>query len=218
MAISSLSPNGKVMLEIPNSLNYTNSQGEQALKNPETALTEIVREVNNVNQMGQRTSVSIQDKNDDYTRYYVNQTKDGNLVLQPNPEAQVAGKEAVYFNKKYDTDDKGNVKRTEQGEPLFYFVMNKEAPAAQELLNNMKVKENNGYQNLAVSVQIANPELAKELKEYQRPEGDNSKVVAVLSKDEIKISTVNELASAKAERSSQEQTKTEPQKSQDMDR
>lgn len=218
MAISSLSPNGKVMLETPNSLNYTNSQGEQALKNPETALTEIVREVNNVNQMGQRTSVSIQDKNDDYTRYYVNQTKDGNLVLQPNPEAQVAGKEAVYFNKKYDTDDKGNVKRTEQGEPLFYFVMNKEAPAAQELLNNMKVKENNGYQNLAVSVQIANPELAKELKEYQRPEGDNSKVVAILSKDEIKISTVNELASAKAERSSQEQTKAEPQKSQDMDR
>ena len=200
MAISSLSPNGKVMLETPNSLNYTNSQGEQALKNPETALTEIVREVNNVNQMGQRTSVSIQDKNDDYTRYYVNQTKDGNLVLQPNPEAQVAGKEAVYFNKKYDTDDKGNVKRTEQGEPLYYFVMNKEAPAAQELLNNMKVKENNGYQNLAVSVQIANPELAKELKEYQRPEGDNSKVVAVLSKDEIKISTINELASAKAER------------------
>ena len=65
MAISSLSPNGKVMLETPNSLNYTNSQGEQALKNPETALTEIVREVNNVNQMGQRTSVSIQDKNDD---------------------------------------------------------------------------------------------------------------------------------------------------------
>ena len=112
----------------------------------------------------------------------------------------------------------GNVKRTEQGEPLYYFVMNKEAPAAQELLNNMKVKENNGYQNLAVSVQIANPELAKELKEYQRPEGDNSKVVAVLSKDEIKISTVNELASAKAERSSQEQTKAEPQKSQDMDR
>ena len=218
MAISSLSPNGKVMLETPNSLNYTNSQGEQALKNPETALTEIVREVNNVNQMGQRTSVSIQDKNDDYTRYYVNQTKDGNLVLQPNPEAQVAGKEAVYFNKKYDTDDKGNVKRTEQGEPLYYFVMNKEAPAAQELLNNMKVKENNGYQNLAVSVQIANPELAKELKEYQRPEGDNSKVVAVLSKDEIKISTVNELASAKAERSAQEQTKAEPQKSQDMDR
>ena len=38
MAISSLSPNGKVMLETPNSLNYTNSQGEQALKNPETAL------------------------------------------------------------------------------------------------------------------------------------------------------------------------------------
>ena len=37
-------------------------------------------------------------------------------------------------------------------------------------------------------------------------------------KDEIKISTVNELASAKAERSSQEQTKAEPQKSQDMDR
>ncbi len=126
MAISSLSPNGKVMLETPNSLNYTNSQGEQALKNPETALTEIVREVNNVNQMGQRTSVSIQDKNDDYTRYYVNQTKDGNLVLQPNPEAQVAGKEAVYFNKKYDTDDKGNVKRNEKGEPLYYFVFNKE--------------------------------------------------------------------------------------------
>lgn len=218
MAISSLSPAGKVMLETPNSLNYTNEQGEQALKNPETALTQIVREVNNVNQMGQRTSVSIQDKNDEYTRYYVNQTKDGNLVLQPNPEAQVAGKEAVYFNKKYETDDKGNVKRNEQGEPSYYFVMNKETPAAQELLNNMKIKENNGYQNLAVSVQIANPELAKELKEYQRADGDNSKVVAVLSKDEIKISTINELQSAKSERSSQEQTKAEPQKSQDMDR
>lgn len=198
MAISSLSPAGKVMLEVPNSLNYTNAQGEKAFKNIETSLTEIVREVNNVNQMGQRTSISIQDKNDEFTRYYVNQTKDGNLILQPNPEAQVAGKEAVYFNKKYDTDDKGEVKRTEQGELLYYFIMNKETPAAQELLNNLKIKENGEYKNLAVSVQIANPELAKDLKEYKRADGDNSKVVAVLSKDEIKISSVNELAAAKS--------------------
>ena len=214
MAISSLSPAGKVMLEVPNSLNYTNAQGEKAFKNIETSLTEIVREVNNVNQMGQRTSISIQDKNDEFTRYYVNQTKDGNLILQPNPEAQVAGKEAVYFNKKYDTDDKGEVKRTEQGEPLYYFVMNKETPAAQDLLNNLKIKENGEYKNLAVSVQIANPELAKELKEYQRSDGDNSKIVAVLSKDEIKISSVNELAAAKAK--DKDLSIKEPQK--DIDR
>lgn len=214
MAISSLSPAGKVMLEVPNSLNYTNAQGEKAFKNIETSLTEIVREVNNVNQMGQRTSISIQDKNDEFTRYYVNQTKDGNLILQPNPEAQVAGKEAVYFNKKYDTDDKGEVKRTEQGEPLYYFIMNKETPAAQDLLNNLKIKENGEYKNLAVSVQIANPELAKELKEYQRSDGDNSKIVAVLSKDEIKISSVNELAAAKAK--DKDLSIKEPQK--DIDR
>lgn len=214
MAISSLSPAGKVMLEVPNSLNYTNAQGEKAFKNIETSLTEIVREVNNVNQMGQRTSISIQDKNDEFTRYYVNQTKDGNLILQPNPEAQVAGKEAVYFNKKYDTDDKGEVKRTEQGEPLYYFIMNKETPAAQELLNNLKIKENGEYKNLAVSVQIANPELAKDLKEYKRADGDNSKVVAVLSKDEIKISSVNELAVAKSH--NKDLSIKEPQK--DLDR
>lgn len=214
MAISSLSPAGKVMLEVPNSLNYTNAQGEKAFKNIETSLTDIVREVNNVNQMGQRTSISIQDKNDEFTRYYVNQTKDGNLILQPNPEAQVAGKEAVYFNKKYDIDDKGEVKRTEQGEPLYYFIMNKETPAAQELLNNLKIKENGEYKNLAVSVQIANPELAKELKEYQRSDGDNSKIVAVLSKDGIKISSVNELAAAKAK--DKDLSIKEPQK--DIDR
>lgn len=213
MAISSLSPAGKVMLEVPNSLNYTNAQGEKAFKNIETSLTEIVREVNNVNQMGQRTSISIQDKNDEFTRYYVNQTKDGNLILQPNPEAQVAGKEAVYFNKKYDTDDKGEVKKTEQGEPLYYFIMNKETPAAQELLNNLKIKENGEYKNLAVSVQIANPELAKDLKEYKRADGDNSKVIAVLSKDEIKISSVNELAAAKSH--NKDLSIKEPQKDKD---
>lgn len=213
MAISSLSPAGKVMLEVPNSLNYTNAQGEKAFKNIETSLTEIVREVNNVNQMGQRTSISIQDKNDEFTRYYVNQTKDGNLILQPNPEAQVAGKEAVYFNKKYNTDDKGEVKKTEQGEPLYYFIMNKETPAAQELLNNLKIKENGEYKNLAVSVQIANPELAKDLKEYKRADGDNSKVVAVLSKDEIKISSVNELAAAKSH--NKDLSIKEPQKDKD---
>ena len=214
MAISSLSPAGKAMLEVPNSLNYTNAQGEKAFKNIETSLTEIVRAVNNVNQMGQRTSISIQDKNDEFTRYYVNQTKEGHLILQPNPEAQVAGKEAVYFNKKYDIDDKGEVKRTEQGEPLYYFIMNKETPAAQDLLNNLKIKENGEYKNLAVSVQIANPELAKELKEYQRSDGDNSKIVAVLSKDGIKISSVNELAAAKAK--DKDLSIKEPQK--DIDR
>ena len=78
----------------------------------------------------------------------------------------------------------------------------------------MKIKENGEYKNLAVSVQIANPELAKELKEYQRSDGDNSKIVAVLSKDGIKISSVNELAAAKAK--DKDLSIKEPQK--DIDR
>lgn len=225
MSIVSTDKNGKLVVNTDNQLDYTTKEGERGVRDVSTGLTDVAREAHNLSKMGQGTvSVSVQDKDGNYSNYFVNETKDGDaIVLMPSAKDQAEnGKEPIYFNKKYETEESGRVKRDpDSNEPLYYFIMNKDAPAAQELLNNIKINEferqdgSTGL-SLATRVTLSNPELAKSIEAYNKAPDDNSKTVAVISKDSVEIATTKELSDRKAQK---EQTKeTSQNKDTGMDR
>ena len=208
MSIVSLDKNGKAVVSTNNGLDYMNKDGEQGIREVSTAITDVVREAHNLSKMDQgNVAVSIQDKDGNYSNYFVNETKDGDaIVLMPSAKDQAEnGKEPIYFNKKYEKEDNGIVKRDKDtNEPLYYFTMNKDTPAAQELINNIKINEfersdgSNGL-SLATRVTLNNPELATKIAEYKNLENpsDTSKTVAIISKEGVRIATTNELSEQK---------------------
>lgn len=214
--------NGKVDLVVntENNLDWVNENtGKNGVREPATALTDVAREANNLVKMDQgNVSVSIQDKDGNYTTYYPRETQKGDIALMPSAKDQAEnGKEPIYFNKKYEMEDNGKVKRDpESDEPLYYFSMNKDTDAAKNLLDNIKINEferQNGEmgQSLATRVTLYNPELAKAMNEYQKAPDDQSKTIAVISKEGIEIGTQREFSARKEAEKATEVKKTQTQ-------
>ena len=223
--------NGKQSLVVntENNLDWYNlNTGQSGIREPATALTDVAREANNLSKMDAgKVAISIQDKEGNYSTYYPRETDRGDIALMPSSTDQIdKGKEPIYFNKKYELQDNGKVKRDDKtDEPLYFYIMNKDTDAAKDLLANIKINEftrqndQPGF-SIATRVSLHNPDLLKEINEYQKTPDDNSKTIAVISKDGIEIATQKEFSERKAEKTAQAEKTQEATKSVDagMDR
>lgn len=231
MSIIQLDKNQNLMASVENELDYINKDGVKAIKNVETAITQVVREANSLvkNNAG-NVFVSIQDKNEQYATYYPREVQNGGaIVLMPSGRDQAEkNKGPIYFNKVYETDEKGFLKVNEKtGEPLYFYSINKESPAAKDLIDNIKVNEfqrQDGSlgQSISMRVGLNNPELAQSITEFQKAPHDKSKTVAVISYEGVRITTMQTLSDEKkikeAQKAQEQQAQQVQQKDNGQDR
>lgn len=205
---------------INGSLNYRDKEGVLKEKTPKTAITEVAKDAANLlaTQRGAVT-VSTQDKNGDYHNYFVNKNADGTIVFSPTDNPREASSK-IYFNKKEELDEKGQVKKFPDGQPMSYYILNTSSEAGKKFVENLGTREfqaENGekYSNLAVRVTLKNDEIKNEL--LKRKEMGVDEPRAVISKDEVKFTTKAELLSSKSQTKEATQDLNKP-KEQSLDR
>lgn len=189
------SPNPKAMVDVSNNLIYKDKNGAFQERTVKTAITEVVREAAQVNEMGQgKATLSVKTKDDKWNTYFVNKLSNGTITLNPNEQAKTNGADKVYFNKHFQKDANGEVLKGEYGEKIFY-SLNDTTPAGKAFLENISVNsyetERGAGKSLNVRVPLSNPQLVEELKEK------GSDGVAVLSKEGYYITTKQELFMSK---------------------
>lgn len=187
------SKNPKAIVNVDSSLNYQDKDGNLQSKLSKTAITSIAEEAGRVASMGLgAVTLSIRDAKDQYQNYFVNRNESsGTITLTPTDSSKQDA--SVYFNRY----------AKENAKSQYFYMINDKSEAGKAFLGNLTTNEwqdKNGFSrsNLEVRVCLHNQEIAKQLLE----KGENA--LAVVSKDNFRITTKEEHFKPKAREKEQE--------------
>lgn len=192
MAVVTLdkSKNPKAIVNVDNSLNYQDKDGNLQTKQAKTAIAEIAEEAGKVAAMELgAVTMSVRDSEGQYKNYFVNRNENnGAISLVPTDlQNKEDTSRNVYFNR-YAKDNNGKT--------YHYYTLNDKSEAGKAFLENLSTNEwqdKNGASrsNLEARIVLHNQELVKQLAE----KGENA--LAVVSKDNFRITTKEEHFKAK---------------------
>lgn len=182
--------NPKAVVNVDNSLNYQDKEGNLQSKQIKTAITEIAEEAGKVTAMGfGAVTMSVKDSEGAYKNYFVNRNENnGTITLVPTDlQDKTDSSQNVYFNRH---------SKENNGKNYFFYTLNDKSEAGKAFLENLSTtewqdKDGANRSNLEARVVLHNPELVKQLKE----KGENA--LAVVSKDNFRITTKEEHFKAK---------------------
>lgn len=186
------SKNPKAVVSVNDSLNYTDKDGVLQEKQLKSVATEVIREAASVATMNKgAVTIAFDDGNGNYKNYFVNKNPKNEAIILVPIDTKDYSDTFIYLNKHLDKDDKGNIRKTSNGNEAYFYSLNNSTEAGQNFENSLSAraysdKEGNERKSLNVRVTLANKELVAALKE----KGENA--LAVISKDDIKITTKDE--------------------------
>lgn len=194
MAIVTLdkSKNPKAVVSVDDSLNYKDQEGNLKEKQLKNVASEIVTAASSVAAMNKGVvTISFDDGQGNFKNYFVNKNPKNEAIILVPTDTKDYSDTFVYFNKRLEKDDKGNIKLTKNGNEAFYYALNNSSQAGKDFEDNLSSrawtdKDGQERKSLNARVTLANKELIAALKE----KGENA--LAVISREEIRITTKEE--------------------------
>lgn len=219
--IANLSKGNILLLKVDNGLDYEDKNKEAKQMQKNTAILNVVKNAIQAKNAGfEKSSISFTTYNEmgdkEYAIYYVNTTKNGDIVLNPKDNEN-----PTIWMQKYEKDGKvdyGFKKYAERGDGTY--LLNDKVAA---FFDSVEIKEANGKSYVGVNVSLNDPALKQELFAKQVESGQRAYAV-IKNNGEIRIEQGIPKDNAKQETQEQAQNKAQTignpnrQKQSDMDR
>lgn len=188
--------NPKLAIEVNNSLNYKDKEGNLQNRQKVTALTDVVTEAGKVSDMKKGVVTLSLNTEEGYKNYFVNKDKDNNVSLklasEPKNEAEMINFKAI----------------KKDGEQYYYYKMENTANS-EKVVNSIKIDTTEKSAYLGVRATLKNDELKEELISKN---ASGEKHIAIISGKEARVVAQSDLKNQEVKKETPEAKKPEAKK------